>query len=58
MAVPKKKSIQAYPSESDHGKYMYICEALEDKAASRIGEFIKRDIKKNSHLLIDYKESK
>jgi hypothetical protein len=58
MAVPKKKSIQTYPTESDHGKYMHICESLEVKAASRINDFIKREIKKNAHLLVDYKESK
>ena len=58
MAVPEKKSIQAYPTKTAHRKYLHICAKREIKASREITDFIEREIKKHSALLIDYVEVK
>lgn len=58
MAVPEKKSIQAYPLVTEHSKYMHICEERKVKASAEITDFISKQNKKYSHLLINFKETK
>ena len=55
MAVPEKKSLQAYPLKTSHAKYIHICAKREVKASRELSDFIEREIKKHGKHLIDFK---
>jgi hypothetical protein len=55
MAVPKKKSMQAYPLKTSHAKYLHICEKREVTASRELVNFIEKEIKRHSEHLTDFK---